>query len=57
MGSIIVIAVGYVLLVFVVALGVRLGMRWSRADERKERAARESLGVDRAQRPEPPNLT
>ena len=57
MGSIILVIVGYALLVLVIALGVRLGMRWSRTYERKERAARESLGVDRTQGNKPPNLT
>lgn len=34
-------AIGLALLILVIAAGVRLGMRWSRKDERRELAARD----------------
>lgn len=46
-------AIGLVILIFVIAAGVRLGMRWSRADERKEQAAHEKLVTDK---PNPPDF-
>jgi hypothetical protein len=35
-------AIGLLILVFVIAAGVRIGMRWSRSDARKEQAARDN---------------
>ena len=39
-GMILVWALSLVVLIFIIGAGVRVGMRWSRIDERKEQAAR-----------------
>lgn len=36
-------AISLVILIFVIGAGVRVGMRWSRIDERKEQIARSKL--------------
>lgn len=46
-------AIGLCLLILVIAADVRLGMRWSRADERKEQTAQEKLGTEK---PNPPDF-
>lgn len=45
-------AIGLAILVFVIAAGVRIGMRWSRADERKEQAARDKLEPEQHRPPD-----
>lgn len=38
--ALIIWAISLLILIFVIATGVRIGMRWSRIDERKEQEAR-----------------
>lgn len=42
-GMLIVWAISLVILIFIIGAGVRVGMRWSRIDERKERIRRGEL--------------
>lgn len=39
-GMLLVWAISLVILIFIIGAGVRVGMRWSRIDERKERIRR-----------------
>lgn len=45
-GMLIVWAISLIILILVIAQGVRVGMRWSRIDERKERISRGELPPD-----------
>lgn len=47
-GLLIAWAISLVIFVFIIGAGVRVGMRWSRNDERKERIARGELVPDPA---------
>lgn len=42
--TLIIWALSLVILIFVIGAGVRIGMRWSRIDERKEQEARNQPG-------------
>lgn len=46
-GMLLVWAISLVILIFIIAAGVRVGMRWSRIDERKERIRRGELDPSR----------
>lgn len=45
-GMLAVWAISLIILVFVIGAGVRVGMRWSRIDERKERITRGEIPPD-----------
>lgn len=45
-------AIGPAFLILVIAAGVRLGMRWSRKDERREQAARDKPTFEPPRQPD-----
>ncbi|AZL10116.1 ABC transporter ATP-binding protein [Brevibacterium aurantiacum] len=45
-------AIGLAFLILVIAAGVRLGMRWSRKDERREQAARDEATSEPPRQPD-----
>ena len=44
--ALIIWALSMVIMIFVIGAGVRVGMRWSRIDERKEQEQRNSAGFE-----------
>lgn len=49
-GMLLVWAISLVILIFIIGAGVRVGMRWSRIDERKERIRRGELAPHQTSR-------
>lgn len=49
-GMLLVWAISLVILIFIIGAGVRVGMRWSRIDERKERIRRGELAPHQSSR-------